>query len=203
IYSLRGLVEPDVAESIEVDYTKPAKEIFTLACRDEITRAHDLEFMTHSNAATTPSWVADLKRPWGFIRLDSNARGKSAPAVDLIEPHMLEVAGIACDEPCILPGKTLVETPDTYRQRIIEAILALITVESLQDDAVLDKLTMMLTYGAVRDYNKEKIDPPTLFSLHSLQDWRKKIRQWMKGTFENEAEDGQDSWETDNAYIRC
>jgi hypothetical protein len=206
IYSLRGLVEPDVAESIKVDYTKSLKEIFTSVCLDEITRQRHLDFMTYCNAAVSPSWVADLERPWGDIVLDSNAGGNSAPAVDLIEPHILEVAGIACDEICNEPiplrPKELVETLPGFRQRIVNAFLSLVPTESLQDDAILNQLIIILTYGQMRDYSTQKIHPPKVYSLHSLEDWRRKIRQWASPGYVENTDDVKDPWEKDEVYLR-
>ncbi|KAJ4130061.1 hypothetical protein NW768_007034 [Fusarium equiseti] len=202
IYALRGLVEPDVAKSIEVDYTRSLKEIFTSVCLDEITRQRDLDFMTLCNEATSPSWVADLERTWGNLVLDSNAAGNSAPAVNLIEPNVLEVAGIACDEiltePQALPCKALVETATEFRQRTLDTFLSLVNEESFQNDTVLDQLILMLTWGSVRDYSTERLYPPQVHSLRSLEGWREKIRKWIKG----EVDDVQDPWESDDGYIK-
>ncbi|CAG7566596.1 unnamed protein product [Fusarium equiseti] len=202
IYALRGLVEPDVAKSIEVDYTRSLKEIFTSVCLDEITRQQDLDFMTLCNVATSPSWVADLERTWGNLVLDSNAAGNSAPAVNLIEPNVLELMGIACDEtltePQPLPCKALVETAAEFRQRTVDTFLSLATEESFQDGAVLDQLILMLTWGSVRDYSTEKLHPPQVHSLRSLEGWRRKIRQWIKG----DVDEVQDPWESDDGYIK-
>lgn len=206
IYSLRGLVESDVAESIEVDYTKSLKQIFTSVCLNEITRQQDLDFLTYCNAAASPSWVADLERPWGDLTVDSNAGGNSSPAVDLIEPHVLEVAGIACDEiydePCPLRPKELVEPLGEFRQRIVDTFLSLVSEESLQDDPILDQLIMVLTYGQVRDYSTQKLHLPGVYSLHSLSDWRRKIRQWINGEYGYEKDNVQEPWEKDDVYLR-
>ncbi|RBR11645.1 uncharacterized protein FIESC28_08872 [Fusarium coffeatum] len=202
IYALRGLVEPDVAKSIEVDYTRSVKDIFTSVCLDEITRQRDLDFMTLCNAATSPSWVADLERTWGNLVLDSNAAGNSAPAVSLVEPHVLEVTGVTCDEiltePQALPCKALVETAAEFRQRTLDTFLSLVKEESLQDDAALDKLILMFTWGSVRDYSTERLHAPQAHSLRSLESWRGKIRKWIKG----DADDTQDPRETDDGYIK-
>ncbi|KAI1066617.1 hypothetical protein LB507_011090 [Fusarium sp. FIESC RH6] len=201
IYAIRGLVEQDLAESIEVDYSRSLKEIFTSVCLDEIRRERNLDIMTLCNAATTPSWVADLDRKWGGLTLDSHAARDSEPAVNLIEPNVLEVAGIACDEiitePQALPCKVLLETAAEFRQRILDSFLSLATEELLQDDAVLDQLIIMLTEGSVRDYSIEKLHPPEVHSLRSLESWRGKIRKWVKG----DLDDVQDPWETDGAFI--
>ncbi|KAG8676109.1 hypothetical protein FPOAC2_02190 [Fusarium poae] len=205
IYSLRGLVEPDVAESIQVDYTKSLKQIFTSVCLNEIRRQRNLEFLTHCNAARSPSWVADLERTWGDLTVDSNAGGNSSPAVDLIEPHILEVAGIICDEvsdaPQPLRSKELVEPISEFRQRIVHTLLALVAEESLQDDSILDQLIMILTYGQVRDYSTQRLHPPKVYSLHGLNDWRRKIRQWINSEY-LEADDMQEPWEKDGVYLR-
>ncbi|KAH7198572.1 heterokaryon incompatibility protein-domain-containing protein [Fusarium flagelliforme] len=206
IYALRGLVEPDVAKSIEVDYTRSLKEIFTSVCLDEITRQRDLDFMTLCNAATSPSWVADLERSWGNLVLDSNAAGNSAPAVSLIEPHVLEVTGVACDEILTEPQphrcKALVETAAEFRQKTLYTLLALVNEESLQDDTVLDQLIMMLTWGSVRDYSTEKLHPPQAHSLRSLEGWRGKIRKWLRKWLMGDVDDTQDPLETDDGYIK-
>ncbi|RGP65864.1 heterokaryon incompatibility het-6 [Fusarium sporotrichioides] len=206
IYSLRGLVELDVAESIEVDYNKSLKQIFTLVCLDEITRQRDLEFLSYCNAAASPSWVADLERPWGDLTVDSNAGGNSSPAIDLIEPYVLEAAGVACDEICDEPRplhpKELVEPLSEFRQRIVDTFLSLVDEESLQDDSVLDQLIMILTYGQVRDYSTQRLHAPEVYSLHSLEDWRRKIRQWISSEYVYGTDNVQKPWEKDDVYLR-
>ncbi|RGP60427.1 hypothetical protein FLONG3_10893 [Fusarium longipes] len=207
IFAVRGLVRQDVAESIEVDYTKSLKEIFTSVCLYDFMKYQNLDFMKFCNAAVSPSWVADLEKVWSGMELDSNAGGNSSPSVHLIEPHVLEVTGMVCDEICndIVPlrRRTLADSVQELRRRTMNALLSLVPAESLQDDVILNQFILVLTYGQVRDYNIQKIDPPTVASVHSLEDWRRKIRQWVNPDYVANADDAQDPWEKDEAYLNC
>ena len=49
----------------------------------------------------------------------------------------------------------------------------------IHDDECLDQLILMLTYGGVRDYNLEKLLPVDDWSLNTLEEWRKRVRQFV------------------------
>ncbi|KAH7173944.1 heterokaryon incompatibility protein-domain-containing protein [Fusarium flagelliforme] len=205
IFSLCGLVEPDIAQSIPVDYTRSVKEIFTSVCLDHMSRMKNIEFLASCNSAISPSWVADLDRSLGDLCTDSDASARSAHAACLIEPNILQAAGITCDklcnEPIPLPRKSLFQKTSDILQKIVDTILALVSVDTLQNDRVLDKLIMMITYGDVQDYRLERNRPPTIYSCHYLEGWRRRIRLWVNGIFEND--DAITRWDSDEAYIRC
>ncbi|KAH7242792.1 heterokaryon incompatibility protein-domain-containing protein [Fusarium tricinctum] len=204
VYASRGLISPSVADSIEPDYSKSAKEIFTAVCLDHIARHKDLEFLNACNAATSPSWVADLERPLGQLCLDANAGGKSAASATLIKPGVLEVAGVSCDRICsnplVLPGRKFLQPDAEFIQATVNVFQSLGGNSLLHDD-YLDKLILMLTYGAVRDHSIEKLQPVSSSSLFSLEDWRKKIREWLSGTFD-EKPYMKNFRETDNEFLR-
>ncbi|KAH6953590.1 heterokaryon incompatibility protein-domain-containing protein [Fusarium avenaceum] len=204
VYASRGLISPSVAESIEPDYSKSVKEIFTSVCLDHIARHKDLEFLNACNAATSPSWVADLERPLGQLCLDANAAGKSPASASLISPGVLEVAGVSCDKLCsdpfILSGRKMFQPDAEHIQAIVDVFQSL-GGDGLLHDECLDKLILMLTYGAVRDHSIQKLEPVTRLSLFSLQDWREKIRQWISGIFDEEPH-GKNIWKTDSAILR-
>ncbi|CEI41716.1 unnamed protein product [Fusarium venenatum] len=118
VFAIQGFVEPDVAQSLKPDYTKSAKEIFTSICLDHIKRIKDIEFLNQYNAAGSPSWVADLERPTSWATSDDHVTAHSLPSAYLVEPSILEVAGIEGSElfndPVPLAGKPHEETETEY-----------------------------------------------------------------------------------------
>ncbi|RBR24527.1 uncharacterized protein FIESC28_02723 [Fusarium coffeatum] len=186
IYALQGLVAPYLALAITPDYTKSAKDVLISICLQHIETQKNLEFLHHCNAAARPSWVADLDRPLSSLVIDCHVAPFSTPSAYLIEPGVLETGGISCDEldcdPILLPQKVISQTDIEYRQQFVDMVNAFTSHNSHQDDNHLDRLTMALTYGAVRDYSLQKLRVLNEMSFHSLQDWRWKIRRWLNGT---------------------
>ncbi|KAM0228691.1 hypothetical protein ACHAPO_010552 [Fusarium lateritium] len=183
IFALRGLVAPDVAESFKPDYTKSAKEILTSACVYYITREKDINFLSFCNVSSSPSWIPDMEKPLHSLTIESPISTNSPAATSFVDPGILEVAGVFCDEiysdPIDLPGKRIAQPPEQFRQATIKIIQALAGTNLVTDDDYLNKLVMMVTYGYVRDYSLEKIQPSSTWSLYSLRDWRWKIRRWL------------------------
>lgn len=206
IFALQGLMDPDVARSITLDYTKSHKELFTSICLEHLSRHKDLEFLNFCNANTSPTWVADLEGPLSYLPAIGQAAKFSEAHVYSDEPGVLNVAGIWCDELCEDP----IQVPDwqplqpleEYRQGVIEAIRALSSNGSVDDDDHLDKIIVALLYGYVEDHNGQGINPPnTAKPLRSFEDWRKKTRQWLNGIF-TEEENAEILRESDSAYMR-
>ncbi|RGP58139.1 hypothetical protein FSPOR_11922 [Fusarium sporotrichioides] len=204
VFAVQGLVAPDLAQSLNPDYTKTANETFTGICLDHITRTRNIEFLTRCNAAASPSWVADLERLTSTLTIDGHAAPYSPASACLVEPGVLEVAGITGAElftnAVPLPNKPIQQTNTDYRRGIAAFIRTLISGNLHEDDSCLDKFIMMLTYGHVRDYNMQKLQPISAASLHSLQEWRWKIRRWLSGTG-YEVGDSKNYWMTDRQFI--
>ncbi|CEI67451.1 hypothetical protein FVEN_g11573 [Fusarium venenatum] len=203
VFACRGLVEPEAAQAIEVDYTKSTKEVFASVCLDTLFREQSLQFLGYCKAPVSPSWVADLGRPFALAVTDGNVAPKSVPEACLIEPGVLEVAGVFCDElvgaPLLIPAKeTLLHTPAGYLEVIADAVQSLCSKDLLQDDTRLDPLIMALTYGSVRDYYIETLDPMERSPLRSIADWRNKIRGLING----DLKDGHDTVDPDEVYQR-
>ncbi|KAF5651537.1 heterokaryon incompatibility het-6 [Fusarium sp. NRRL 52700] len=206
VFAVQALVAPHLAQSIKPDYTKSAKEILTSVCLDHITRNRNIDFLTHCNTAASPSWVADLERPLGSFTVHSNPAPRTAAVAHLVEPNVLEVAGVLCDElhcdPIPLSQKRIFQADAEYREAILCTIRTLIGSGVHQDDeeGCLNKLIMMLTYGCVREYSIQKLQPPSAMSLHSLEEWRWKIRRWLSGTVD-ELENTGNYCLTDRQFI--
>ncbi|GKU23085.1 unnamed protein product [Fusarium langsethiae] len=152
VFAVQGLVAPDIAQSLNPDYTKTVKETFTGICLDHITRTINIEFLTRCSAAASTSWMADLERPTSTLTIDAHDAPHSPASACLIEPCVLEVAD--------------------YWRGIVAFIQVLIGGNLHEDDSCLDKFIMMLTYGRVRDYNIQKLQSISAVSLHSLLEWR-------------------------------
>jgi hypothetical protein len=205
VFALQGLMDPDVARSITPDYTKSPKELFTSFCLEHLSRYNNLEFLGFCNANTSPTWVADLEGPMRYLPVIGHAARFSVAHAYLDEPGVLNVAGIWCDELCEDPVKVPdwqpLQSLEEYRQVMVEAIRALSDNGSVDDDDYLDKIIMALLYEYVRDYNIQKLKPPkTTASLRSLEDWRKRIREWLNGVF-TEKGDAENLWQSDSAYM--
>jgi hypothetical protein len=94
VYALQGLVAPELAQSITPDYTQSFKDVLMSICLQDLERNKRLEFLNLCNAATRPSWIADLERPlMTSLTLDSHAAPFSPASAQVIEPGVLEVAG--------------------------------------------------------------------------------------------------------------
>ncbi|KAI1070374.1 hypothetical protein LB507_010357 [Fusarium sp. FIESC RH6] len=203
VYALQGLVAPNFARSITPDYTKSSKEVFMSVCLQDLEQKMSLEFLELANATSGPSWVADLGRSLSSLTLDSHATPFSPASVQLIEPGLLEVAGISCDvlscDPIPLAERLIMQTAIEYREQLLDIIRAFSTDDAYQDDGHLDKLIMALTYGSVRDFSMQKLQPPEPMSLHSLEDWRWKIRRWLSGS-DDSMEDLKSYWWTDRQF---
>jgi hypothetical protein len=207
VFALQGLMEPDVARSITPDYTKSPKELFASVCLHHLSRHHDLEFLDFCNVNTSPTWVADLEAPLSYLPATGHAAWFSAARAYSDEPGVLKVAGIWCDEPCEdpvqVPNWQPLQPLEEYRQVMIETIRALSNNGSVDDDNYPDKIIMALLYGNVWDHSVQRLKPPkTTTSLRSLEDWRKKIRQWLNGIFIDE-EDEENLGQSDSAYLSC
>ena len=204
VYALQGLVAPYLALAITPDYTKSAKDVLISICLQDIETQRNLEFLHHCNAAARPSWVADLDRPLSSLVIDCHVAPFSTPSAYLIEPGVLETGDISCDEldcdPILLPQKVISRTDIEYRQQVVDMVNAFTSHNSHQDDNHLDRLTMALTYGAVRDYSLQKLQTLNELSFYSLQDWRWKIRRWSNGTGDA-VEDLEDFRLTDRHFI--
>ncbi|EKJ70029.1 hypothetical protein FPSE_09766 [Fusarium pseudograminearum CS3096] len=70
VFACLGFVKPEVVQTIEVDYTKSAKEVFTSVCLDSLVRHQSLEFLGYCRAPTSPSWVPDLENTFGTPLFD-------------------------------------------------------------------------------------------------------------------------------------
>ncbi|KAF4992160.1 hypothetical protein FGRMN_7366 [Fusarium graminum] len=144
-------------------------------------------------------------RPGGTNQPSSSeceGAGKSMAEACLVGPGILEAVGISCDE---LVGD-LIQIPNRATisifeqgQRIID-VIRILAGNDILDDECLDRVIMTLTYGAVRDYSTQKLAPPNMATLPSLQDWREKLRQWLDGTLAKE-EGTTDYVKTDSAFI--
>ncbi|KAF4969814.1 hypothetical protein FSARC_3039 [Fusarium sarcochroum] len=200
VFAVHGLVTPELAQAIRPDYTKTTKHIFTSVCLDHITRQNDLKFLGLCNAATSPSWVADLEKPISRIAVDNHATGNSPPTAIVDDPGVLEVAGIACDELCCdavsLPNNKLTQPDAEYRQMVVDLINTLAKSNLLQEDEYLDNLIMMLTFGGVRDYFIKEHQWSA-----SLKDWRKTLRRWVGGILDDENR-SKDFASIDRMHIR-
>ncbi|OBS29483.1 hypothetical protein FPOA_03420 [Fusarium poae] len=206
VFACYCLVKPEAAKAIEVDYTKSTTEVFTSVCLDALFREQSLVFLSYCKAPVSPSWVPNLAKPVGLAVSDGNVAPKSIPEARLVEPGVLEVAGLLCDElvgtPLLVPVKNdFLKTPVEYLQVIADAVQSLCNKELLHDDAHLDPLIIAMTHGCVRDYYIEKLDPTDQSPLRCLQDWRKKIRGLITGDLKD-GHDTVDPQDADEVYIR-
>ncbi|KAM0227194.1 hypothetical protein ACHAPO_011731 [Fusarium lateritium] len=204
IFAMQGLVESDLAISLKPDYTKSAKDIFTSICLDHIEKSRDIEFLNLCNAAKSPSWVADLERPSSWATGDDHVTAYSITSACLVEPGILEVAGIKgaelFNDPVPLVIELYEQSQSDFTQKVVSFLRDFVSGDEYQNDSCLDKFIMMLTGGAVRDFNIQRCQAFTEGALHSLQEWRWKIRQWLNGTGD-EADSQTDYWLTDKQFI--
>ncbi|KAF4338441.1 heterokaryon incompatibility het-6 [Fusarium beomiforme] len=197
IFALRGLVSPALAMQVIPDYSKSLKEIFTGICLDHLTEKKNLKFLGSCNSATSPTLVPDLERPLNQLTTDGNACTTSLASACQVQPRVLEVAGILCDElvgdTVNIPRDDIHKATDEDFQNLIDMLQAIASEESLNDDEYLDKLIKMLTYGAVRDCNTQRLREPGIWSLHFLSDWRTRIRGWIKDGSEDSDNNSEES----------
>ncbi|KAM0197323.1 hypothetical protein ACHAPI_005187 [Fusarium lateritium] len=204
VFALQGLMRPDVARSITPNYTKSPREIFASVCLDHLTRLKDLAFLSLCNGHTSPTWVADLESSMSFSPVIALAAGYSAAEAYLEESRVLNVAGVSCDELCedpiLIPGSQAIHPSEEYLHMLIDAVQTLGTNDSIDDDDFLHKFVRVLVFGAVLDYSAQRVESPGTWSLHTLEDWRKRLRQWLNGIFINK-KDVENPQETDSAFI--
>lgn len=184
VFSLRNLMVPDEALLVTVDYTKSAKETFTSLCISHLAQQEEIQFLHFCNSDTNPSWAADpAETDLYSFNVTCHASGQSAASAYLIEPGVLEVAGVTCDETCSgpidLPPRTVLQSYADYSRDVVPTFQKLAMGDLIHDDGCLDQLVLMLTYGGIRDYNLEKLLPLTDWSLSTLEEWRKRVRQFM------------------------
>ncbi|KAI1058729.1 hypothetical protein LB507_004165 [Fusarium sp. FIESC RH6] len=184
VFSLRNLMVPDVARLVTVDYTKSAKEVFTSFCINHLAYHEEIEFMHFCNSDTNPSWAADPAETELYsINITCHASGQSAASAYLIEPGVLDVAGVTCDEICSkpidLPPIKVLQSYADYSRDVVSTFQKLAMGNLVHDDECLDQLILMLTYGGVRDYNLEKLQPVDDWSLSTLEEWRERVLQFM------------------------
>ncbi|UZP36454.1 hypothetical protein NXS19_004270 [Fusarium pseudograminearum] len=205
VFACLGFVKPEVVQTIEVDYTKSAKEVFTSVCLDSLVRHQSLEFLGYCRAPTSPSWVPDLENTFGTPLFDGNVAPRSIPEATLIEPGVLEVAGVLCDElvgiPRPLPDNIFIQTAVEYLQDVADAVKRLGSSDLLHNDTHFNQLIMAVTYGRVRDHYMEKLGPLNGSLLPSLEDWRNRIRVLIDGDL-NDGDDGTEWREMDERLMR-
>ncbi|KAK6725133.1 hypothetical protein SNK04_003938 [Fusarium graminearum] len=204
VFACLGFVEPEVVQAIEVDYTKSAKQVFTSVCLDSLVRHQSLEFLGYCKAPTSPTWVPDLEKAFGTPFFDGNVAPRSIPEASLIEPGVLEVAGVLCDElvgiPRPLPAKSLIQSPVEYLQGVADAVKRLSRSDLLHNDTHFNQLIMAVTYGRVQDHYIEKLGPLSGSLVPSLKDWRNRIRVLIDGDLSDG--DGTEQREIDERFMR-
>ncbi|KAL6918313.1 hypothetical protein FSST1_009808 [Fusarium sambucinum] len=203
VYAVRGLIAPTTSKHVKTDYTKSTKEVFELVCLNHIVQKGNLDFLNMCNGASCPSWVADLEMPLNRLYIDSNAAGASLCSAYMVEPGVLEVAGMLCDE--LGHDPILIDCDGGWKhavriRSIVNVFQALSNTDLHNDDECLDKLIMMLTYGDVRDYSTVRFERPRDRGRHFLKDWRWRIRQWLSGIFVDE-HDNENPREADASYL--
>ncbi|KAF5230786.1 hypothetical protein FAUST_9606 [Fusarium austroamericanum] len=195
VYAVRGLVAPTATKHVKTDYTMSTKEIFELVCLNHINQKQNLDFLRMCNGASCSSWVPDLEMPLNKLFIQSNAAGRSACSAHLLEPGVLEAAGIICDELDFDPISIIPEGPFFERiESIVNVFQNLANTNLLNDDEYLDRLIMMLNYGVVRDSSTFRFERPAGVGAYFLQEWRSRIRQWLSGilTYGDDAESQRD-----------
>ncbi|CAF3615765.1 unnamed protein product [Fusarium graminearum] len=204
VFACLGFVEPEVVQAIEVDYTKSAKQVFTSVCLDSLVRHQSLEFLGYCKAPTSPTWVPDLEKAFGTPFFDGNVAPRSIPEASLVEPGVLEVAGVLCDElvgiPRPLPAKSLIQSPVEYLQGVADAVKRLSRSDLLHNDTHFNQLIMAVTYGRVQDHYIEKLGPLSGSLVPSLEDWRNRIRVLIDGDLSDG--DGTEQREIDERFMR-
>ncbi|KAF5561724.1 heterokaryon incompatibility het-6 [Fusarium napiforme] len=185
VFALRGLLNPAAAERMVVDYTKSAKEVFTLICLDLLYRHKLLTFLNFCNMDTRPSWVADMNRPLAGLYIGCDSAARSRTSARLVEDDVLEVQGISCDklscDPCVLPRCNSL-TPLKEHLGIFLSMIQYLTGHGLVlEGKCLDKLIMMINFGRLWDFHPERFDPSVKKNRKSLQEWRTRIGDWMRG----------------------
>ncbi|KAG9495470.1 hypothetical protein J7337_013718 [Fusarium musae] len=154
LYALRGLLQPDIARCIRVDYTKSAKEIAASACITHLKQSRNLDFLKICNSPTSPTWAVDLEKPVGVLEASSNASARSAASARLIKPGVLEVAGLPCDEiiskPIDLPVNENFPEIKQYVETLLTAFRDLTGNDEFhRDDKCVDELMTALAFGGM------------------------------------------------------
>ncbi|KAF4443101.1 heterokaryon incompatibility het-6 [Fusarium acutatum] len=179
LYALRGLMEPDIARSITVDYTKSLKQILSSAFISHISRKRNLGFLEYGDSDTYPSWVVDLERPLDTPVLKNDASGRSACSATLIESGILEVAGVSCDEigsdPYIHPEEGL----RPLEECIVDTVEHLVGNGLHHDDDCLNELLTVMGYGDFWDYSINRTQFAPDETSMSLEKVREIIRKSM------------------------
>ncbi|KAF4959470.1 hypothetical protein FGADI_1691 [Fusarium gaditjirri] len=179
LYALRGLMEPDAARSITVDYTKSLKQILASAFVTHTSQQQNLDFLEYCDSDVYPSWVVDLERPIDSVILFNDACGRSACSTTLAEPNILEVAGVSCDEICSNPYIPSQEDCLSFEQYIADAVEHIVGNNLYHDDRCLNELLTVMGYGNFWDYSINKtLSSPDETSM-SLEDVREIIRKLM------------------------
>jgi hypothetical protein len=158
LYALRGLLDPEMARSIRVDYSKSAKQIVASACVTHLEQRRNLHFLKVCNSFTSPTWAADLQRPLDALHVLSDAGARSAASARLVKSGVLEVAGVPCDEitsnPIDLPATENFESLQEYIANLITAFRDLTGNDDFhQDDKCLDELMTVMSFGGLWDYS--------------------------------------------------
>ncbi|KAF5610727.1 heterokaryon incompatibility het-6 [Fusarium subglutinans] len=205
VFALRGLLKPAVAERMMVDYTKSAKEVFTLICLDQLHHELQLQFLNYCNMDKRPSWVADLDRPLTSLALSCDSAARSCTSALLVEPDILEVPGVFCDQVSCDPYLLSKGNSSTSKKEHIDVFLDMIQYlvgsDLVLEGKCLDRFIMMIMSGALWDFDQQRFDPPGKRRLKSLQDWQTRIRDWMSGIFNDD--NPKVPWrESDSAYLR-
>ncbi|KAF5599852.1 heterokaryon incompatibility protein het-6 [Fusarium pseudoanthophilum] len=196
LYALRGLLQPDIARCIRVDYTKSAKEIAASACVTHLEQRRNLDFLRLCNSTTSPTWAVDLQKPLSVFEVSSDAGARSAASARLIKPGVLEVAGLTCDEitrkPIDLPGSKSFENIKEYLETLLMAFRDLTGNDDFhRDDKCVDELITAMTYGDLWDFSALRTESPPSGLRIALETGRLLVQHWVTAMA-----NGEDSFHT-------